>query len=64
MSNVKYIQMKSLANFCNDNSSLSIIKRKKPKNTNAFFKKLLLEPFNIKEIISKNTALKAIKDKR
>ena len=61
MSDAKYIEIKNLPDFCNDDSFLSIVKRKAPKEADAFFQKLLLEPFNIRKIIFKSSCLETIK---
>ena len=58
---IKKTNLNKLRNFGKDNSYLSIVERKKPKNSNLFFKDLLVQPISICEIISKDSAFSDIK---
>ena len=53
---IKKTNLNKLSNFGKDNSYLSIVERKKPRNSDLFFKDLLVQPISICEIISKNAA--------
>ena len=58
---IKKTNLNKLSNFGKDNSYLSIVERKKPRNSDLFFKDLLVQPISISVIISKNSAFSDIK---
>lgn len=62
MSVVKEIEFNKLINFSHNGSFLSYVNRKKPSNANAFFKKLLRDPFNINHEVFKKSSREDIKD--
>lgn len=61
MSLVKKTDFDSLKNFYTDSSYLYIVERKEPKESRAFFRKLLKEQFNIHIVVNKKTIKKEIK---
>ncbi len=61
MSLVKNTDFDSLKNFYTDSSYLYIVERKEPKESRAFFRKLLKEQFNIHIVVNKKTIKKEIK---
>ena len=62
MSVVKEIEFNKLINFSHNGSFLSYVNRKKPSNANAFFKKLLRDPFNINHEVFKKSSREDIKN--
>ena len=58
---IKKTNLNKLSNFGKDNSYLSIVERKKPRNSDLFFKDLLVQPISISVIIKKNSAFSDIK---
>ena len=62
MSVVKEVEFDKLINFSHNKSFLSYVNRKKPSNANAFFKKLLRDPFNINHEVFKKSSREDIKD--
>lgn len=60
MATVKRIHFKNLVNFSEDNSCLSIVQRKKPKEADEFFNSILLNSFNVNAVIYKKSIMKDI----
>ena len=62
MSLVKTIELKELNHFFKDKSHFSIVKRKKPKKADIFFKELVTKPLSVKILLKKHSTFKDIRD--